>query len=74
MHALHAWTSASFICEVCVQHAHNDAQSRLTSGEYTALRRNRQVVYEWQSRIKMERSVDELSLKNVQLGFVYILH
>ncbi len=36
-----------FICEVCAQHAHNDAQSRLsTSGEYTARRQNRQVVYE----------------------------
>ncbi len=44
-----------------------------TSGEYTARRQNRQVVDEWQSRIKMEQSVDALSLKNIQLNFVYIL-
>ncbi len=44
-----------------------------TGGEYTALSQNRHGVDEWQSRIRMEQSVDALSFKNVQLGFVYIL-
>ncbi len=44
-----------------------------TDSKYTALRQNRQVVDEWQSRIRMEQSVDVLFLKDVQLRFVYIL-
>ncbi len=57
-----------------MQQVRNGSQSgpQPTGGEYTALRQNRQVVDEWQSRIRMEQSVDALSLKNIKLGFVYI--
>ncbi len=52
--ALRLLCGFSFICKVCVQHVHNGLRAVYSPlvGEYTALRQNRQVVDEWQSRIR----------------------
>ncbi len=60
---------AGSVCSMCIM----VLRAGCTGGKYTALRQNRQVVDQWQSRIRMEQSVDALSLKNVQLSFVRIL-
>ncbi len=69
-----AFCVTSFICGVCARSKYITVlRAGCTGGKYTALRQNRQVADQWQSRIRMEQSVDVLSLKDVQLGFVYML-
>ncbi len=76
MHALHAWTvlSASqvYLRDLCLQQVHNVSERAVPVVNIRPSDR-RQVVDQWQSRIRMEQSVDILSFKDVQLGFVYIL-
>ncbi len=51
------------MCSMC-----NDAQSRLADEIYSS-QTEQAGCDEWQSRIRMEQSVDAMSLKDVQLVF-----
>ncbi len=48
---------------------YNDAQSRLADIIYSS-QTEQAGCDEWQSRIRMEQSVDAMSLKDVQLSFL----
>ncbi len=63
--ALHAWTvlSAFYLRGLCSSKCITVLRAGCIGCKYTALRQNRQVVNEWLSRIRMEQSVDVLSLK-----------